>query len=228
MYCQNFGSMMMHPYFDPPTSFEGSDVRASPAFHRMQSLYLTALPPKMSRALPMVRSTHPFERRSTRARSSTHRAPPAYVTGIGLHLPKAWTSSSSIPLHNPSTSAAWTKNSTQNSAILFNTDGDRRRSASVCHLFVATCQHNLVPSSNKTIPSDSPLPSFASASPTRTLLQDKSTTSRSLPIRVDRSRSRSKEKSVPPSVNRNEVTITWLAPADSHSSALSETIPPPT
>ena len=80
---------------------------------------------------PYVRSTLPPESRSTSARSDTSFAPPAYVVGIRAHCPSSeelselvvrgeqlsfyWlaTSSSSIPRHSPSTSAAWIKNSLQ-------------------------------------------------------------------------------------------------------------------
>ncbi len=51
--------------------------RSFATFHAMQSDSLAPLPPKQSSALPMVRSTRPPLRRSTSARSSTCRAPPA-------------------------------------------------------------------------------------------------------------------------------------------------------
>lgn len=98
-----------------------------------RSSNLTPFPPKMSSAEPNVRSTLPFDSWSTRARSPSSFAPPAYVHGIetqearaacqlthprfdlpafkqGLIPPRfpysPLTSSSSMPWQRPSTSAA--------------------------------------------------------------------------------------------------------------------------
>ena len=50
---------------------------ASDALKATQSAYRTPVPPKMSKALPMVRSMRPLPRRSVRSRSASERAPPA-------------------------------------------------------------------------------------------------------------------------------------------------------
>jgi hypothetical protein len=58
-------------------------------FQATQSSNLTISPPKISRALPYVKSTLPCERRFTKSRSLTALAPPAYVVGIVDHFPRA-------------------------------------------------------------------------------------------------------------------------------------------
>jgi hypothetical protein len=82
-------------------------------FHLTQSSNFTPSPPKMSRALPMVRSILPQLNRLTRSRSPSCLPPPAYVTGILHHSANLSTNASSIPDWRPSLSAAWMRNSEQ-------------------------------------------------------------------------------------------------------------------
>ena len=82
-------------------------------FQFTQSLKVTPVPPKISSALPIVRSTFPALRSLTLSKSSSVLPPPAYVTGIVHHLPSFLTNSSSMPFCSPSLSAAWIKNSEQ-------------------------------------------------------------------------------------------------------------------
>jgi len=86
---------------------------ACSAFHLTQSWNLTPEPPKISSALPMVRSTLPLLSSFTNSKSSIERPPPAYVTGMLHHSASLVTSSWSIPRCRPSTSAAWMRNSLQ-------------------------------------------------------------------------------------------------------------------
>ena len=79
----------------------------------MQSSNFTAIPPNMSRALPIVKSTRPWLRLRTFSRSPRFLPPPAYVTGMLHQRARLSTKSSSMPACRPSTSAAWTRNSEQ-------------------------------------------------------------------------------------------------------------------
>lgn len=82
-------------------------------FHATASSNLIVLPPKMSSALPMVKSILPLLSFFTNSRSCKLRPPPAYVTGMVQMEDKSSTSSVSIPACLPSTSAAWIRNSAQ-------------------------------------------------------------------------------------------------------------------
>jgi hypothetical protein len=124
----------------------------------MQSSKVAPVPPKMSRALPIVRSTLPALQLLTRSRSRVPRPPPAYVTGIEHHSANLETRSWSMPRCSPSLSAAWMRNSEQyGSSILIESallsqlkqvsatqheDSPWVISISVmvCHLFIATNQ----------------------------------------------------------------------------------------
>lgn len=75
-------------------------------------LYET-VPPKRSRALPIVKSSCPPPKLRNRSKSSSELIPPAYVIGIFPHCPSICTSCSSIPDRFPSTSTPWIKNSSQ-------------------------------------------------------------------------------------------------------------------
>jgi hypothetical protein len=79
----------------------------------MQSSKVAPVPPKMSRALPIVKSTLPPLQSLTRSRSWTPRPPPAYVTGIEHQSASFETSCWSMPRCSPSLSAAWMRNSEQ-------------------------------------------------------------------------------------------------------------------
>mmetsp|Transcript_16251 Transcript_16251/g.35159 ORF Transcript_16251/g.35159 Transcript_16251/m.35159 type:complete len:246 (-) Transcript_16251:185-922(-) len=155
----------------------------------------------MSRALPTVMSTRPAPAALTRSRSSSVRAPPAYVTGMGDHLPRTSTSTSSIPSCMPSTSTPCTRNSSQLFASSARVASDRDRVLKRCQRSVTT-QY---------------LPSRC--------LQLRSSTRRCLPTSLTRARSLS--SSSRPSRNTYEVTMTWLAPASKYSTALSVLTPPP-
>ena len=106
-----------------------------PSFQAHASLNLTLSPPNISNALPNVKSTLPFDNLCTNSKSLISLPPPAYVHSFRVHFPKPksitfhlekilqkiywWlhsTRSSSIPLHKPSKSAAWTSNSLQYSS----------------------------------------------------------------------------------------------------------------
>jgi hypothetical protein len=82
-------------------------------FHATASSNLMVLPPKMSSALPIVKSILPLLSFFTNSRSCKWRPPPAYVTGMVQIDDKSSTSSVSIPACLPSTSAAWMRNSAQ-------------------------------------------------------------------------------------------------------------------
>lgn len=75
-------------------------------FHSTQASNLTPSPPKMSSAVPIVKSTFPPLRVLTKSRSSSRLPPPAYVTGMVHHWLSLLTSSSSMPCCSPSLSAA--------------------------------------------------------------------------------------------------------------------------
>lgn len=124
-------------------------------FHLQHSSNVTPLPPKMSRALPIVRSIFPRLRLSTSSRSAMFRPPPAYVTGIEHICDKYVTSCVSMPACLPSTSAAWIKNSLQHgSSRAMLSDSYQQglnyammsspwlisKSVIVCHLSIATLQ----------------------------------------------------------------------------------------
>lgn len=94
------------------TSTHAFSLSCSP-FHLTHSSNLTPFPPKISSALPIVKSTFPLLRLLTSSRSASSLPPPAYVTGILHHSASFSTSSWSIPRWRPSTSAAWMRNSAQ-------------------------------------------------------------------------------------------------------------------
>lgn len=106
----------------------------------MHSSNVVPVPPKMSRALPIVRSTLPLLRSRTRSRSSMVLAPPAYVTGMLHHCESFSTSSVSTPCCRPSLSAAWTRNSEQHGSSMAILSFVISNSVIVCHLFMATNQ----------------------------------------------------------------------------------------
>lgn len=123
--------------------------------------------------------------------------------GRRRQLPSISTSSRSMPVQRPSTSAAWIRNSAQCSASMSSVSAVTRSSVKVCHRFMATAQ------------------------PPGTLRQLKSSTRRSAPTAETRSLS-FPSRNFPSASNRQEVTITWLAPAEIHSFAFPGVMPPPT
>ncbi len=122
--------------------------------------------------------------------------------GSLAHFPRVWTSSVSIPLQRPSTSAAWMRSSSHWDAMWFRFSVVMWRFVSVCHRFMATVQPLLV------------------------RRQDRSMTSFSLPISAVSLLSLSGRK-LPSGLNRYEVTMMWDAPAVSQSVAFCRLIPPP-
>lgn len=125
-------------------------------FQATASTKFAPFPPKISNALPIVRSTFPLLALRTTSRSLMLRAPPAYVTGILHHSESFVIKSRSTPSCRPSLSAAWTRNSEQNGCrtcivsvrdVSFHSKVMKRTmplvisiSVIVCHLFIATNQ----------------------------------------------------------------------------------------
>ena len=101
-----------HPMAIPPPNGAHS-ISHCFLFHSTHSSNFTPDPPKISRALPIVKSTFPLLSSLTSSRSSRERPPPAKVTGILHHSASLDTSSWSMPRWRPSTSAAWIRNSEQ-------------------------------------------------------------------------------------------------------------------
>ncbi len=73
---------------------------------KLMTLLKSMLPPKMSRALPTVKSSFPFPAVFSLCKSSNELIPPAYVMGRPFHLPKSNAKFSSIPSAFPSASTA--------------------------------------------------------------------------------------------------------------------------
>lgn len=95
-------------------------------FQDVQSSSFTPSPPKMSNALPIVRSTRPRLIALIVSRSSIFLPPPAYVTGKVHQRPKLFTKSSSMPRCRPSLSAAWIRNSEQKGSRILNESDEQR------------------------------------------------------------------------------------------------------
>ena len=81
----------------------------------------------------------PLLRSLTSWRSSSERAPPAYVAGSGQCWPKNVTSSLSMPPCKPSTSAACTRTSAHNPSRRASVSAVIAVSVIVCQRSVATC-----------------------------------------------------------------------------------------
>ena len=129
--------------------------------------------------------------------------PPAYVMGRSHHSERLRTSVSSMPDCLPSTATAWMRNSQQCSPNIAKVSGERRN----CVVWVQRSQQTAY-------------------EPSSSGRQERSRTSFSRGTAAARSRRRSGENF--PSTKRNEVTMTWAAPASSHFCAFAGVMPPPT